>query len=91
MARLIDGEARRLRQRYEDEVAEPEQQAYAKIAEDRNRLAEGREVAPDATFTLRLAFGVVKGYRADGGPRLPPPCRPARPRWLLQFCPKCAK
>jgi hypothetical protein len=23
-------------------------------------------VAPDATFTLRLAFGVVKGYRVDG-------------------------
>jgi hypothetical protein len=26
----------------------------------------GRAVAPDATFTLRLAFGVVKGYHADG-------------------------
>jgi hypothetical protein len=66
LARLVDGEARRLRQRFEDEVAEPEQQAYAQIAEARNRLAEGRETAPDATFTLRLAFGVVKGYAADG-------------------------
>ena len=28
--------------------------------------AFGRSVAPDATFTLRLAFGVVKGYRVDG-------------------------
>jgi hypothetical protein len=26
----------------------------------------GTAVAPDATFTLRLAFGVVKGYTADG-------------------------
>ena len=28
----------------------------------------GRDVAPDATFTLRLAFGVVKGYAEDGKP-----------------------
>ena len=26
----------------------------------------GRSIAPDATFTLRLAFGTVKGYEADG-------------------------
>ncbi len=26
----------------------------------------GTAIAPDATFTLRLAFGVVKGYRAEG-------------------------
>jgi hypothetical protein len=26
----------------------------------------GTGIAPDATFTLRLAFGVVKGYRVDG-------------------------
>ncbi len=26
----------------------------------------GANVAPDATFTLRLAFGVVKGYEEDG-------------------------
>ena len=26
----------------------------------------GSAIAPDATFTLRLAFGVVKGYRVDG-------------------------
>ena len=26
----------------------------------------GKSVAPDATFTLRLAFGMVKGYEVDG-------------------------
>ena len=26
----------------------------------------GKDVYPDATFTLRLAFGVVRGYRAAG-------------------------
>ena len=28
----------------------------------------GRTVAPDATFTLRLAYGVVKGYEEAGRP-----------------------
>jgi hypothetical protein len=65
LARLVDEEARKLRKCYEDEVEEPERQAYAKIAEARFKVY-GRNVAPDATFTLRLAFGVVKGYEVDG-------------------------
>src|SRR5439155_15518091 len=65
LARLVDDEARKLRKRYEDEVEEPERQAYAKIAEARFKVY-GRNVSPDATFTLRLAFGVVKGYEVDG-------------------------
>ncbi len=64
-ARSIDGEARKLRKRFEEEVEEPERQAYGELAKLRFK-ALGRGVAPDATFTLRLAFGVVKGYRADG-------------------------
>jgi hypothetical protein len=65
LARLIDDEARKVRKRYEDEVEEPERQAYAQLAEVRFKTF-GRNVAPDATFTLRLAFGVVKGYDVDG-------------------------
>src|SRR5439155_16081181 len=52
------------RQRF-DEVEEVQQQAYAGLSRalfDRY----GSTIAPDATFTLRLAFGVVKGYRVDG-------------------------
>ncbi len=64
-ARLLDGEARQLRKKYEDEVQEVEQQAYALIARARFKLF-GKSVPPDATFTLRLAFGVVKGYEVDG-------------------------
>lgn len=63
-ARLIDAEARVLRQAY-DELDEAQQQAYAGIARalfDKH----GSSVPPDATFTLRLAFGVVKGYPEDG-------------------------
>ena len=65
LARSIDEEARRLRKRYEAEVEEPERQAYAAIAEERFR-ALGEGVAPDATNTLRIAFGTVKGYEVDG-------------------------
>jgi hypothetical protein len=65
LARLVDADARAVRKRYEDEVEEVERQAYAEIAKVRFK-ALGRDVAPDATFTLRLAFGVVKGYAEDG-------------------------
>ncbi len=61
----MDTDARAVRKRYEDEVEEVERQAYAEIAKARFKVL-GRGVAPDATFTLRLAFGVVKGYEEDG-------------------------
>jgi hypothetical protein len=64
-AQLLDAEARQLRQRHDNEVAEVEAQAYAKISEARFKIF-GSSVPPDATFTLRLAFGVVAGYRVDG-------------------------
>ncbi|MSR32011.1 MAG: S46 family peptidase [Gemmataceae bacterium] len=64
LARDIDEQARALRKRYEEEVEEPERQAYDAIAKVRFQL-QGDKVAPDATFTLRLAFGLVKGYRVD--------------------------
>lgn len=52
------------RQRF-DELEEIQQQAYQKIAEARFK-AHGQSIPPDATFTLRLAFGVVKSYEEDG-------------------------
>jgi hypothetical protein len=64
-ARLVDPEARSLRKHFEDTVEEVERQANAKIAAARFALL-GTAQAPDATFTLRLAFGVVKGYSVDG-------------------------
>lgn len=64
-ALLVDEPARAVRKRHEDEVEEVERQANAAIA--RTRFAvHGEAIAPDATFTLRLAFGIVKGYAADG-------------------------
>jgi hypothetical protein len=64
-ARLIDDDARTWRKRYEEKVEEPERQANAQIARARFDLL-GKAIAPDATFTLRLAFGVVKGYAVEG-------------------------
>ncbi len=68
-ARSIDEEERRLRSAAE-ELDEIEQQAYSKITEALFAI-HGTSVYPDATFTLRLAFGVVKGYE-EGGEALPP-------------------
>ncbi|MBX9791654.1 MAG: S46 family peptidase [Pirellulales bacterium] len=65
LARLVDEPSRAVRKRYEDTVEEPLRQAYAKIANA--RFAQyGTEIYPDATFTLRLAFGTVRGYEQEG-------------------------
>jgi hypothetical protein len=65
LARLIDGPSRDVRKQYEERVEEPQTQAYAKISKAIFAL-RGKDQYPDATFTLRLAFGTVKGYEEDG-------------------------
>ncbi len=65
LARLVDKPARRARTYYEQQVEEPQRWAYGKLAGARFALF-GTETYPDATFTLRLAFGLVKGYTEDG-------------------------
>jgi hypothetical protein len=64
LARLIDGPARSARKVFEvqDEI---KQQSYAAIAKARFAI-EGTSTYPDATFTLRLSYGVVRGYEQDG-------------------------
>jgi hypothetical protein len=65
LARSIDKEARDLRKRYEDEVIGVERVSYAKIARALFET-EGTKLYPDATFTLRLSYGAVKGYMENG-------------------------
>ena len=65
LAKLIDPPARRIRQTYEQQVDEPQRQAYGKIANARFAVY-GSSIYPDATFTLRLAFGEAKGYTEEG-------------------------
>lgn len=68
LARLIDPRSRAVRQIVEtqDEI---KQQAHAKITQARLAL-EKTTPYPDATFTLRLAFGTVRGYE-EGGRSIP--------------------
>jgi hypothetical protein len=61
VAKLVDARARELRKQVEDNVQEPQRQAYAKIANATFKTSGG-DTYPDATFTLRLAAGTVKGY-----------------------------
>jgi hypothetical protein len=69
LARLIDPDSRRIRQTFEQQVDEPQRQAYTKIANARFGIY-GSNVYPDATFTLRLAFGEAKGY-TEAGEKIP--------------------
>jgi hypothetical protein len=66
LARLVDPAARALRKAAEEQ-SEIEQQAHAAIARARNTIS-GNSGCPDATFTLRLSFGTVKGYEEEGRP-----------------------
>jgi hypothetical protein len=65
LARLLDQEARAVRKIIETELEEPKKQAYDKIARAKFAV-EGTNTYPDATFTLRLSFGPVKGYQEAG-------------------------
>jgi hypothetical protein len=65
VARKIDPLNRVVRKFYEDEVQAPITRASERIARARWK-AYGKTVSPDATFTLRLAYGTVKGYPAEG-------------------------
>ena len=65
LARSIDKESRVARKRYEDEVLGVERISYAKIAQALFET-EGTKLYPDATFTLRLSYGAVKGYTENG-------------------------
>lgn len=64
LAKIINPELRRVRS-ITDQLDEQDKQAYAKIAEAKF-ATEGTSTYPDATFTLRLAFGRVSGYEQDG-------------------------
>ncbi len=61
---LIDPIARAARKTF-DSNDEAKQQAYGKIAAARFAL-RGTSNYPDATFTLRLAYGTVRGYEESG-------------------------
>ena len=66
LARLVDPDARALRARAEAEE-EAIRQAHGQIGKARYAI-EGPNHYPDATSTLRLAFGECRGYEQEGQP-----------------------
>ena len=61
----------KFRTQYDEQVTAPLEAAYAEIAQ--RRFAEhGTSVYPDATFTLRLSYGTVRGYTDSDGNAIHP-------------------
>lgn len=69
LAQSVDGHVR-AEQKQSEELQEAQRQAYAAIAEALF-ATQGTTTYPDATFSLRLAFGPVKGYELNGQ-QIPP-------------------
>lgn len=65
LARKLEPLAREIRKWSEDEIQAPVTRAGEKLAQARWKI-QGKTVNPDATFTLRLSYGVVKGFPAEG-------------------------
>jgi hypothetical protein len=70
LVRLLDPESRSLRKQFEDKVEAILNAANPKLAEARFAVY-GPEQPPDATFTLRLSYGQVKGYEDSAGKAVP--------------------
>ncbi len=65
-AASIDPDLRAVRKQYEDEVVAPTRSNAERIANARFAVY-GESAAPDATFTLRLSYGAVKGFEDAEG------------------------
>jgi hypothetical protein len=70
LLRTLDGPARRYRKLYEDKVESVERSSAARIAQARFAVL-GAASYPDATFTLRLSYGPVRGYESASGKMTP--------------------
>jgi len=65
LALMIEPVARGLRERYENKVRAVEVKNGTLVARALFKI-KGTSIPPDATGTLRLSFGVVKGYMENG-------------------------
>jgi len=64
-ARRLDPIRREMRKWYEDNIQSVEVASGEKIGKARFAVY-GKEAYPDATFTLRLSYGAIKGYPMNG-------------------------
>jgi nicotinamide mononucleotide adenylyltransferase len=65
LARAVDSDARAVRKRYEEEVDGVLTRAHEAISTVRFET-HGTSIYPDATFTLRLSYGAVRGWPENG-------------------------
>ncbi|WNG62502.1 S46 family peptidase [Archangium gephyra] len=70
LARRVDAQSREVRKRYEDTVESVLKKNGELLAQAR-LAAHGTTGSPDATFTLRLNYGTVKGWE-EGGRQVSP-------------------
>lgn len=70
LARILDGPARRFRKEFEDRIEAVLVSSAGQIALARFAVYGANEY-PDATFTLRLSFARVAGYRNKAGQPVP--------------------
>ncbi len=65
LARLVDPDFRAIRKDYDDNTSATLERARTGIARARFKIY-GTSIYPDATFTLRISYGTVRGYVQDG-------------------------
>jgi hypothetical protein len=65
LARSLEPDAQAITKRYESEVTSVQAATYPKIGQA-VFVVDGPKAYPDATGTLRLSYGAVKGYMEDG-------------------------
>jgi hypothetical protein len=70
LARSLEADAQAIAKRFEEEVSNVQAAAYPKIGQAAFAI-DGAKAYPDATGTLRLSYGAVKGYVEDGK-KIPP-------------------
>jgi hypothetical protein len=70
LVRTIEPAARAIRKYHEDEIDSVVKRSEEVVAEARFAL-HGRTTYPDATFTLRLSYGQVRGWK-EGTAEVPP-------------------
>jgi hypothetical protein len=70
LMRVIDPRGLALRKRFQEEVLSVDRASYPKIGRARYSIY-GTQMYPDATFTLRLSYGTVRGY-SENNKKLPP-------------------
>ncbi len=70
LARLLDEHGRKMREQFDHQIEPVQKAAIEQLAKARFAF-KGTAVYPDATFSLRLSYGVIRGWNERGTPVKP--------------------